>query len=100
MKIKDYFGVNYEYSDSDDLLRNVSALITAQELTGAEIDTLAHCWEVGMMESGETPSKEGRGKLLQKGILCQTCWRKNDFAFSVTYPFGYKVYQALSVKIL
>ena len=99
MKLKDYFGPNCEFSEHEDLITDVQALLAAQELSGAEIDTLEFCYRVGMMESGDTPSKGGRAMLLNKGILCQTCWKNNDYTFSVTYPYGYKVYQALSVTI-
>lgn len=93
---KDYFGVNFEYEDDLDSKEKIKALIVASELSGGEIDTLIKAWDVGLLESGETPSKAGRSKLIEKGVLCQTCCEKTDYAFSVTYPFGFHVFNAYS----
>jgi hypothetical protein len=98
MNLKEYFGVNFEHEDEDDLRMKVKALIVSQSLGGSEIDTLEKAYRVGLMESGDVPSKGGRASLLGKEILCQTCWKENNYTFSVTYPFGHAVVQALLVK--
>lgn len=98
MKFKEYFGANYEFSEPEDLILQVKAMILAESLSGAEIDTLNRAWDVGLMESGDTPSKIGRASLVEKGILSINSWKENDYAFSVTYPLGYHVFRALSLK--
>lgn len=99
MNIKEYFGPNFEFGDLSELVQDIDALMLAESLTSGERDTLAEAWEKGLMESGDTPSKVARETLLQKKILCQTCWERNDYAFSVTYPLGWKVWRALSVVV-
>ena len=100
MKLSEYFGVNFEHSEKCDLIGDIKALLIARSLSGWEIDTLNVAWDKGVMESGDTPCKSSREQLLDKGVLCQTCCKKNDYTFSVTYPLGYKVYQALSIKFI
>jgi hypothetical protein len=97
MNITEYFGANCEFSEEKDLIESVKALVLAEGLSGWEIETLGKAWNDGLMESGDTPSKGARATLLSKGILCQTCWKNNDYSFSVTYPLGYKVWKALKV---
>jgi len=99
MNIKDYFGVNVEFEDKDDLICKVQSLVVAENLSGGEKDTLLAAWRSGLMESGDTPSKGARSELIDKGLLCQTAWEKNNYTFSVTYPLGYQVVQALQVNL-
>ena len=99
VKLKEYFGVNVEFSEPEDVLMKVQALLLAEDLSGQEIETLQKAWSDGLMESGDTPCKGARGSLLRKGILCQTCHARCDYTFSVTYPLGYQVHQALQVSI-
>lgn len=48
MKLSEYFGTIYEYSDKEDLIRDIKALLVAQELSGREIDTLEDLlWAMG-----------------------------------------------------
>lgn len=98
MKRREYFGANFEYGEKAELILKIEAMIIAEELSDAAFDTLMRAWSDGMMESGETPSKNGRAELLEKGVLCQTCGLKSDYAFSVTYPLGYQVYRALIIE--
>lgn len=90
---KEYFGVNYEHDD--DLADKVKALIMAEDLDDAEIDTLTKCYKQGLMNSGDTPSKSARGSLCEKGILTQVSTAKESYLFAVTYPLGYGIVQAL-----
>lgn len=92
-----YFCSNSEHAEMEDLLLEVNALILAESLTSAEVDTLEAAWKYGMISSGDCPSKVGRNGLLSKGILCQTSCKKEDYAFSVTFPKGYTVYKALQL---
>lgn len=96
MSIKDYFGVNFEYLDKADLILKIEAIIIAESLSSQAIDTMAKAMR-GPMESGDTPSKEGRGELLEEGVLCQTCSKDSDYTFSVTYPMGCYVWKALDI---
>tara|TARA_R110000824_G_scaffold230696_2_gene418368 strand:- start:207 stop:512 length:306 start_codon:yes stop_codon:yes gene_type:complete len=95
--LQDYFGVSLECAEQEDIIRDINALILASELTGGEAETLLYAFSVGQMDSGDTPSKVGRGDLLGKGILCQTCSAENDYTFSVTYPLGCRVIDALKL---
>ena len=96
---QEYFCSNSEHAEMGDLLLEVDALILAENLTGAEVDTLEAAWKYGMISSGDCPSKVGRNKLLSKGILCQTSCESEGYAFSVTYPRGYTVYKALQLLL-
>ncbi len=98
MSIKDYFGVNWEYSDKDELKLQIKALILASELDSLEWETLDKAYQIGLMSSGDTPSKKSRDSLLDKRLLCQTCSTIEGYAFSVTYPLGYMVLKAMEVK--
>lgn len=95
MSLLKYFKSNDRNADFSGLILEVDALIAAESLDGGEIDTLEAAWRIGIMDSGDTPSKSGRLSLLQKGVLCQTCYADNHYGFSISYPFGYKVYNAL-----
>lgn len=97
MKLSEYFGVNFEHAEEEDLHRKIKAIGLAESLDGGEIDTLLRAHNLGLMESGDTPCKSGRGSLLKKGILCQTCSTQSDYAFSVTYPLGFEVIKAMTV---
>jgi hypothetical protein len=97
MTLREYFGVNFEHAEVEDLHLKIKAIGLAETLDGGEIDTLLRTHHEGLMDSGDTPSKAGRASLLEKGIICQTCWKKNDYTFSVTYPLGYEVINAMSV---
>lgn len=97
MRFKDFFGVNYEHAEKEDIDCKIKALITAQELTGAEVDTLIACYNSNDMTSGDVPSKAGLGRLLDKGVLCQTAHKGNDYSFSVTYPLGFNVIKAMQL---
>lgn len=97
MKLSEYFGPNYEFAEKQALIVRVHALVVAESLSGWEAETLEQAWRLGQMESGDTPCKGARAYLLHNGLLCQTCWKGNDYTFSVTYPLGFQVLRALSV---
>ena len=97
MKLSEFFGANFEHADEEDLHRKIKALGLAESLDGGEIDTLLRAHDLGLMESGDTPCKGSRGSLIKKGILCQTCSKQSSYAFSVTFPLGAEVIQAMSV---
>lgn len=93
-----YFGSNIELIDTEDLHLKVRALVAAENLSSGEVDTLVGAYNDGLMDSGDTPSKAGRSCLLQQGILCQTSGAGKEYSFSVTYPFGLYVLEALKVR--
>lgn len=97
MNFKKYFGANFEYAEREDTLMDIKALIISSDLTSFEIETLHKAFSLGSMESGETPCKESRGSLIEKGLICQTSSKSVEYGFSVTYPLGYKVISALSL---
>ena len=97
MKLSDYFGVNFEYAESKELLLKIKALTIAESLTGAEIDVLYSVYNSGIIESGDLPSKLGRTSLVEKGVIVQTCSNLIDYGYSVSYPLGFRVIKARSI---
>lgn len=95
MKFKDFFGMNIEHSDLEDLVTDGKAICIAESMSGGAYDTLMAVYRSGMLESGEIPCKTGRDWLLEKGVLVQTCKFGSDFAFSVSYPLGMRVIDAI-----
>lgn len=91
------FNINPEYEDPEDIKLKEKAMNIAKNLSGHELDTLHRAWSDGLMESGSTPSKDGRALLLKKGVLCQTAYKGCDYTFSVTYPLGYYVCVAAEI---
>lgn len=93
----DFFGRNIKSSEKEDLVIACKALCLAENLSGAEIDTLRQCFKVGVMDSGGTPSKSGRDGLIVKGVICQVSSEKVEYGFSVTYPLGFDVLTMLNI---
>lgn len=94
MSFKEYLGVNYEHSSKEELVELFKALVIAEDLTGAEVDTLCTLWEKGPLEAGDVPSKQGLHDLINKGLVKQWSNQAGDY-YGVDSGIGKTTWRAL-----
>ena len=95
MSFKNYLGVNYEHSTKEELVELCKAMTIAEDLSGAEVDTLRKLWDNGPLEVRDVPSKQGLRDLIDRGLVSQWSNQKGNYCGVVT-GLGGTVYRALN----
>lgn len=89
--------VSLSTSSDGEIIAAVRTIRTAEELTGAEIDTLVALYKYGALDDGDVPSKSGRDALVEKGLAVRIM-QKGEYGFNACTYKGGCVFSLLTSK--
>ena len=97
VRLLSVINVGVGLSSSEEIKQACKLIICAQDLTGAEIDTIKAAYLKGPLYDGDVPSKSARDELVSSGFMEKVIVRGEEGFNACTYK-GAELFRLLSVK--